>query len=180
MDVHASTAHRYLDEVFTGAVSAVSRRAAHRQTSIQSNFLNPLSEAIEKGVDADEEVVADLVNTFLIPEVERQRLKREDTVQTRRFASAAYDAVQTMFQGVQTQHEVRGWVMEKPEEEAKEDDEGEGTGAENDEGDENEQEEGDEANAADGGGDAPADTDAVAAPEQTAAATDDTDKPGGE
>merc|ERR1712216_426760 len=96
MDVHASTSHRLLDEVFNEAVSTVSRRAAHKSTSIRNNFLNTLSEHAEQEMGADEEVVADLVSTFLIPEVERQRVKRAETVDSRRHTHAAYDTVQKM------------------------------------------------------------------------------------
>eukprot|EP00462_Mataza_sp_D1_P001095 CAMPEP_0175096900 /NCGR_PEP_ID=MMETSP0086_2-20121207/4985_1 /TAXON_ID=136419 /ORGANISM="Unknown Unknown, Strain D1" /LENGTH=896 /DNA_ID=CAMNT_0016370345 /DNA_START=28 /DNA_END=2718 /DNA_ORIENTATION=+ len=103
MDVHAGTAHRFLDEVFTSAVSTVATRTANKQSALRSEFINVLSEKTEQKVDNEEEVVADLFSTFIVPEVERQRLAREEAIKKRRFVTAAYDAAQSIFAGVQRQ-----------------------------------------------------------------------------
>lgn len=77
MDVHHRTADRFVDEIFGLAVQSTAERTAQQQSQIKAGVLDRMVAGIEHKNNSSETVVGDLVADFLLPEVERRRLKAE-------------------------------------------------------------------------------------------------------
>ncbi|KAI9105397.1 solute carrier, TRAMD3 or PAT1-domain-containing protein [Phlyctochytrium arcticum] len=94
MQVHQSTVDSFLENVVCGSVdrsaSIESRRAVRDYASRMSDVIGSMEQDQEGG---DPRIVRDLVNSFLIPEVERQTLKSRLKNEQRKYLQAAHESV---------------------------------------------------------------------------------------
>ncbi|KAI9353251.1 solute carrier, TRAMD3 or PAT1-domain-containing protein [Zopfochytrium polystomum] len=78
MKVHQETVDSYLEDVVAGSVEQTASAQAREQVRRQVEVVNQLVEEMERRKDNDlESCVADLVSSFLIPEVEKEELRNQ-------------------------------------------------------------------------------------------------------
>lgn len=76
-------------------------RASDRQASIMANLrkqeMNQHLESFERRFNNNETLIKDLVQSFLLPNVQRSRLAKKVQLEQRRFQEAAKKSLQTTF-----------------------------------------------------------------------------------
>merc|ERR1719313_298727 len=70
MGIHNGTVDSYLEHCVAEAVDEVARATAVRESSVKAEFINDVVEELEKN-ESPESLVADLMTSFLYPEVSR-------------------------------------------------------------------------------------------------------------
>ena len=100
MKVHQGTVESFVDEVSSETIDNVSAERALREAGVAHEELQKvLFGAKEDGDDLNGNgrvVVRDLVAQFLMPEVDRQDLKRQVEMEEKRFVNAAQQSIQEM------------------------------------------------------------------------------------
>jgi hypothetical protein len=76
LEVNQATMDSYLNSLFANTVNNVSRKQVMRELEIKANKLNKIVDEIENNLVKDDVKVRDLVSSFIIPEIERN--KKED------------------------------------------------------------------------------------------------------
>ena len=76
LEVNKSTMDSYLTSLFANTVNSVSKKQVMRELEIKANKLNKIVDEIENNLIKDDIKVRDLVSSFIIPEIERN--KKED------------------------------------------------------------------------------------------------------
>lgn len=100
MGGHSSTADRLLDELFEASAIAVAARQATVESSLNARVLGEVTGELEARENELEQVAQDLVQTLVLPEVERLADLRQAQVESRRFEDAASYAAQVVVQGI--------------------------------------------------------------------------------
>eukprot|EP00736_Rhodelphis_marinus_P005056 Rmarinus@m.3830 len=93
MSIHHETVDQFLDEVIGARVVATSKDQAKKGVRADPNVVNDIVDKIEERENNPETVVTDLVSAFLIPEVEKETLRRNVQYSQKKFAKAARDAI---------------------------------------------------------------------------------------
>jgi hypothetical protein len=101
MKVHQGTVESFVDEVSSETIDNVSAERAMREAGVQHEELQKvlLEQKTGDSGDADDGgrvVVRDLVAKFLMPEVDRQDLRRQVELEEKRFVNAAQQSIQEM------------------------------------------------------------------------------------
>lgn len=76
LEVNQATMDSYLNSLFANTVNNVSKKQVMRELEIKANKLNKIVDEIENNLIKDNVKVRDLVSSFIIPEIERN--KKED------------------------------------------------------------------------------------------------------
>jgi hypothetical protein len=76
LEVNQATMDSYLNSLFANTVNNVSKKQVMRELEIKANKLNKIVDEIENNLIKDDVKVRDLVSSFIIPEIERN--KKED------------------------------------------------------------------------------------------------------
>jgi len=107
LDIHSSTADRFLDGVFDQAVEGLAEKQARAANKLKSNYLDDMLNEFDQKYSSDEATVQDLVSTFLLPEVDRQLSERQDNLEHRRIPKVAHETLQQAIEKVAI---VNGWT----------------------------------------------------------------------
>jgi hypothetical protein len=100
MKVHQGTVESFVDEVSSETIDNVSAERAMREAGVQHDELQKV--LFGQKEDADDlnndgrVVVRDLVAQFLMPEVDRQDLRRQVELEEKRYVNAAQQSIQEM------------------------------------------------------------------------------------
>lgn len=92
-DTHRESADRFLDKVFSAAAEQVAQKTARREVDVQANALGPIVDEFESQKADAAAIARELVTEFLLPEVDRQRIKKGEMVEERRFVYQAHKSV---------------------------------------------------------------------------------------
>ena len=99
--LHQGTAETYVDEVMDETVDQVATEKAENEAGIKSDMISPPMGKVEDEGNESGEVVKGLVASFLMPEVNRESVKRQVELEERRFVSAAQGAIKEMVETVE-------------------------------------------------------------------------------
>lgn len=90
-----------VDSYLNWIISDTVERASDRQASIMANLrkeeMNQHLESFERRFNNNETLIRDLVQSFLLPNVQRSRLAKKVQLEQRRFQEAAKKSLQTTF-----------------------------------------------------------------------------------
>jgi len=77
MSVHQGTVDSYLEGILSHTIDATAKKQAMVEANARAAFLNNVVDDLEGSGQSDEDVVKDLVGTFLLPEVSRTDLRMQ-------------------------------------------------------------------------------------------------------
>ena len=100
MKLHQLTTDSYLNEVVREAVDGAASDTASREMRVMRGGLAPSISRLEDERNTADVVVRDVVSSFLMPEVQRTRARRDMASSDRRFAEAAEYAAKEAFDQV--------------------------------------------------------------------------------
>merc|ERR1711865_178411 len=89
MDVHADTVQTYLQQIVAGAVDKVTDKAVDESMRRKALQINNVVDQLEEKFSDPATVVQDLVHSFLLPHVAKEKLRRDVEASTQRFRHAA-------------------------------------------------------------------------------------------
>jgi len=75
--VHHGTVESYLESILTDAVENTAKKQAMMEANAKAQFLNEIVDGLESENVSEDEVVKDLVSSFLLPEVSRSDLRTQ-------------------------------------------------------------------------------------------------------
>lgn len=93
MRVHNQAASTFTDQLLQGVVDEVSLEDAAMELNIKRDLLAPSIAALEGSSNTDQAVVKDLVASFLVPEVQRERVRDQINQKQQKYKTAAAEAV---------------------------------------------------------------------------------------
>merc|ERR1711871_1442574 len=89
MDVHADSVQTYLQQIVSGAVDKVTDQRVSEEVTRKATQINNVVDALEEKFSDPATVVQDMVHSFLLPHVAREKLRREVEAESRKFRHAA-------------------------------------------------------------------------------------------
>ncbi|KAK7491063.1 hypothetical protein BaRGS_00017759 [Batillaria attramentaria] len=104
--VHQSSVDTYLEDVILGAVDATADAQARAEVQEMAEQINDVAYDLEKSrtqLDS-EEIVADLVHCFLLPEVQKSTVREKIKRQQRRFLLAAHKEINKDGEQIMSMH----------------------------------------------------------------------------
>ncbi|CAD8140366.1 unnamed protein product [Paramecium pentaurelia] len=102
MRVHQGTVDTYLHWIFKNTIEQAATRQATIMTNLRKQKMNTPVEYFERKYNSDETIIKDLVQQFLIPNVQRSKLQKQIQIEERRFNEAAKKSIQaTLSQAAQ-------------------------------------------------------------------------------
>ncbi|BFZ13751.1 hypothetical protein BsWGS_16789 [Bradybaena similaris] len=89
---HQMTVDTYLESIIAGSIDNTADVQAREEMAAQAEIINDLAYEVEEGRDKlqSEEIVADLVHCFLIPEAKKETVREQVRRNQRRFLLAAH------------------------------------------------------------------------------------------
>lgn len=99
MKVHQGTVESFVDEVAAETIDTVAAERAMREIGVAHEDLKKVLLGAKEAGGEDEDgrvVVRDLVAQFLVPEIDRQSLRRQVELEEKRFVNAAQQSIQQM------------------------------------------------------------------------------------
>jgi len=91
MHVHQGTVESYLESILTEAVETTAKKQAMMEANAKASFLNDIVDGLESEHVSEDEVVKDLVSSFLLPEVSRSDLRTQLKNDQSRLVAAAHE-----------------------------------------------------------------------------------------
>jgi len=89
MKVHQGTVDTFLDTLFHNAVETASSRQAGQMSTIRKEKIESQIESLENKHSKPQAVIKDLVASFLIPNIQKNKLQKKIALEERRFAETA-------------------------------------------------------------------------------------------
>merc|ERR1712176_841982 len=89
MGVHQGTVDSYLEEVLTNTVEQAAQSRALTEARLKAAKINQVVDSLESSVQEPEVVVRELVQSFNLPHVQHEVVKRRIAVENKRFSEAA-------------------------------------------------------------------------------------------
>ncbi|KAJ3413697.1 Cilia- and flagella-associated protein 91 [Chytridiales sp. JEL 0842] len=121
MRVHQETVDSYLEDIIASSIDHTSSLQAKQQVREYANIINGVVDELEKrNAEQPERTVADLVMSFLIPEVEKEQLRQQVKQDQRKYLMAAHRAVYAEIPAVEDKIAQEKAAAEKAEQEAAE------------------------------------------------------------
>eukprot|EP00743_Colponemidia_sp_Colp-15_P003486 GILK01003764.1.p1 GENE.GILK01003764.1~~GILK01003764.1.p1 ORF type:complete len:665 (+),score=144.46 GILK01003764.1:160-2154(+) len=102
MGVHHGTVDSYLQSIITESVSKASAKQAMEEAKLKAERINKIVDALEEQYNSPETIVKELVNSFLLPEVQREKVQRNVQLQERRFIEAAHRTIRKTMDATET------------------------------------------------------------------------------
>ena len=87
--VHNASAASYIAAIVDGAVDAAAAKRAAAEATLKAGRLNGIVDSLEEKLAHPTATVHELVDGFVLPEVERQIARREELAEDGKYASAA-------------------------------------------------------------------------------------------
>jgi hypothetical protein len=94
MSVHQGSVDSYLQAIITKTVDDASAEQASKEAKLKVKNINDFLDKVENKKNKPEVLIKDLVSSFLIPDVERQRVSRELQFEERKYLEAARKTIQ--------------------------------------------------------------------------------------
>lgn len=94
MSVHQGSVDSYLQAIITKTVDDASSEQALKEAKLKVKNINDFLDKVENKKNKPEVLIKDLVSSFLIPDVERQRVSRELQFEERKYLEAARKTIQ--------------------------------------------------------------------------------------
>lgn len=95
MSVHQGRADNYLQNIITEAVDSASTKQAYDEAVLKVKRLNKVINKMENKENKPQQIVKDLMSSFLIPDIERRRVQRMINFEQKRFMESARKAIQS-------------------------------------------------------------------------------------
>lgn len=92
--VHTQSAASFVDDLLAAVVDRVAEATAEDEASARHGVVGPILDALEARADEPATVVRDLVQSFLLPEVERESVQRQVEAEQRKYLQAAREALE--------------------------------------------------------------------------------------
>ncbi|KAL4472978.1 hypothetical protein ABPG72_020672 [Tetrahymena utriculariae] len=102
--VHQGTVDTYLDWLMSNALEQSSARQATIMTNLRKAKFNLPLEDFEKKYNNNQTLIKDLVHSFLIPNVQRSKLKKQIQLEEKRFSEAAKRSLQQTITRASNKH----------------------------------------------------------------------------
>lgn len=93
MEVHNLTAMSFIEEVSEEVVNQVAQRQAQQEAELKHSRLSHLYDKLEERHSTPSAMAADLVQNFVLPEVQRLQERRDAQVESLKFGNAARRAL---------------------------------------------------------------------------------------
>jgi hypothetical protein len=103
MGVHQGTVDSYLEEVLTNTVEQAAQSRALTEARLKAAKINQVVDSLESSVQEPEVVVRELVQSFNLPHVQHEVVKRRIAVENKRFSEAARGALDETYKKVDEQ-----------------------------------------------------------------------------
>jgi hypothetical protein len=100
MGVHQGTVDSYLEEVLTNTVEQAAQSRALTEARLKAAKINQVVDTLEASVQEPEMVVRELVQSFNLPHVQHEVVKRRIAVENKRFSEAARAALDETYRKV--------------------------------------------------------------------------------
>lgn len=100
MGVHQGTVDSYLKNIIEGTVSKISTDKALKEADVRTNTLNPMLGEIEDKHNKKGVMIREIVSSFLIPEVLRNKDKKQFNEMQMRFLQSTRGLVEDVQKGV--------------------------------------------------------------------------------
>ena len=94
MSVHQGSVDSYLQAIITKTVDDASAEQASKEAKLKVKNINDFLDKVENKKNKPEVLIKDLVSSFLIPDVERQRVSRQLQFEERKYLEAARKTIQ--------------------------------------------------------------------------------------
>lgn len=95
MSVHQGRVDNYLQNIITNAVDDASTKQAYDEAKLKVQRLNKILDKMEQKKNKPQEIVKDLMASFLIPDIQRRKLQRQVQFEQKRFMESARKAIQS-------------------------------------------------------------------------------------
>ncbi|XP_078575552.1 cilia- and flagella-associated protein 91-like isoform X2 [Branchiostoma floridae x Branchiostoma japonicum] len=104
--LHQETVDTYLQDIIIGSVDATAERQAREEVQRKAETINDIAYEIEESRTKlqSEEIVSELVHSFLLPEVQKQTTREKVKTQQRKHLLAAHKVVHKEGEGVMAMH----------------------------------------------------------------------------
>eukprot|EP00164_Ancoracysta_twista_P001148 GFYU01001505.1.p1 GENE.GFYU01001505.1~~GFYU01001505.1.p1 ORF type:complete len:173 (-),score=75.17 GFYU01001505.1:50-568(-) len=96
MGVHQETVDSFLEEIITGSVTTAAKQQALQEVSVQANKISSIVDRLEEATNEPGVVVQNLVASFLIPEVNKENLRRQIEMESRKYRQASDVVIQQL------------------------------------------------------------------------------------
>mmetsp|Transcript_22409 Transcript_22409/g.50486 ORF Transcript_22409/g.50486 Transcript_22409/m.50486 type:complete len:638 (-) Transcript_22409:134-2047(-) len=93
MQVHQGSIDTFLENILSDAIENTSSKQALMEANARATFLNDIVDSLEQEGVTDEDVVKDLVSSFLLPEVSRSDLRTQIEQDQKRLIKAVHEEV---------------------------------------------------------------------------------------
>jgi len=105
MRVHQGTAETYTQELLGEKVDEVAHQQAVAEVTGNAAAVAPISNLAGASEEEQDGTIRDLVASFLLPEVERHRIRQQIQEEEKRFVDAAHKSIAAIVQDVEDQVE---------------------------------------------------------------------------
>ncbi|ELU06518.1 hypothetical protein CAPTEDRAFT_90714, partial [Capitella teleta] len=104
--VHQNSVDTYLEDIIMFSVDSTADGQARQEISEQATKINDIAYAVEdqRTQLESEEIVSDLVHSFLLPEVQKQTVREKVMLQQRKFLQAAHNEIHNTGEDVIAMH----------------------------------------------------------------------------
>ncbi|KAL4136716.1 hypothetical protein KRP22_000244 [Phytophthora ramorum] len=100
MQVHQETSRDFVDDMLEDVALEQSHSQALQELHVRSAGVDGLVLQLESELDSDENIVRELVASFLLPQVHRQHVRRQVTQEQRKYVTAAHALLTEMVTGM--------------------------------------------------------------------------------
>lgn len=101
MRVHQASAASFLDDLVVEVIESTAAEQARYEADLKHTRVNVVVAKVEEEHSVPGTIVGDVVNGFLLPEVHRQKERREAEMEEEKFANASRRAMNTVVDSVQ-------------------------------------------------------------------------------
>jgi hypothetical protein len=105
MKVHQGTADSYMDELVNDQLDVQTHAQAISEITGNEEAVAPLANLGQGNEEDDDESIRDLVASFLLPEVERHRVREQIQQEERRYVDAAHKSIEDSVKDVEDKAE---------------------------------------------------------------------------
>lgn len=110
--MNQGTVDSYLNWIINDTVDRASDRQASIMANLRKQEMNEHLETFERRFNNNETLIKDLVQSFLLPNVQRSRLAKKVQIEQRRFQEAAKKSLHTTFTKTANKiYENKDWLL---------------------------------------------------------------------
>jgi len=95
MSVHQGRVDNYLQDIIVNAIDDASTKQAYDEAQLKVKRLNKLLDKMEHKKNKPQQIVKDLMSSFLIPDIQRRKVQRQIQFEQKRFMESARKAIQS-------------------------------------------------------------------------------------